>query len=104
MTELEFLYNDDSLFAVYKPAGIHSVRLPSGGGRSLADLLCERYPELEHAAPSSLDGGLVQRLDLETSGVLLSAKTPEVWQALYDALLARRIMKSYVALVAGTVS
>jgi 23S rRNA pseudouridine1911/1915/1917 synthase len=104
VTELEFLYNDDSIFAVYKPAGIHSVRLPSGGGRSLADILCEQHPELEHAAPSPLDGGLVQRLDLETSGLLLGAKTPEVWQALYDALLAGKIEKSYVALVAGRVS
>ncbi len=104
MADLDFLFNDESIFAVYKPAGIHSVRIPSGGGQSIADLLCHHNPELEHAAPSPLDAGLVQRLDLETSGILLGAKTRELWQALHDSLLAGAITKSYVAVVSGHVA
>lgn len=98
---LQFLYNDAHLFAVYKPAGIHSVRLPSGGGESIADALAALYPHLESVSRSPLDAGLVQRLDHETSGVLLGAKTPEAWQKLFAALTAGEITKSYVALVEG---
>jgi 23S rRNA-/tRNA-specific pseudouridylate synthase len=35
--ELIFIYNDNEIFAVYKPSGLHSVRIPSEGGHSLAD-------------------------------------------------------------------
>ena len=101
MSDLIFLYNDDDIFAVYKPAGMHSVKIPEEGGHSLADDLLEHDSQLAHASRSELDGGLVQRLDFGTSGVLLGAKTRPMWDALYGALSAGKVEKSYVALIEG---
>jgi 23S rRNA pseudouridine1911/1915/1917 synthase len=99
-----FLFSDSDLFAVYKPAGMHSVKIPEDGGYSLADDLVAYDPQLSLASRSSLDGGLVQRLDFGTSGVLLGAKNRATWDALYEALSAGKIEKSYVALVEGEIS
>lgn len=93
------LFEDEHLFAVEKPANLHSVR---GEGLSVADWLSTQYPTLESASPKPEDSGLVQRLDFETSGVLLGAKTREVWDLLHKALLNGEIIKSYTALVDGT--
>lgn len=103
MSELLFLYSDEDVFAVYKPAGMHSVQIPEEGGHSLADDLIEFNPTLAQASRSALDGGLVQRLDFGTSGVLLGAKSRPMWDALYGALSDGKVQKSYVALVEGHV-
>jgi 23S rRNA pseudouridine1911/1915/1917 synthase len=104
MSNLTFLYDDEDLFAVYKPAGLHSVRIPEDGSYSLADELLELNPKLAQASRSPLDGGLVQRLDFGTSGVLLGAKSRTIWDNLYSALSEGKIKKSYVALVEGAIS
>jgi len=101
VNDLTFLYEDSDLFAVYKPAGVHSVRLPEGGGASVADSLARHDATLTDAAPRSEDCGLIQRLDLETSGVLLGAKNRAMWDLLFKALLQGDIKKTYVALVEG---
>ena len=101
VSELLFLYSDDDVFAVYKPAGLHSVQIPEEGGHSLADELLQFDPTLAQASRSSLDGGLVQRLDFGTSGVLIGAKNRPMWEALYEALSDGKVQKSYVALVEG---
>lgn len=101
MEDLLFLYNDAEIFAVYKPASLHSVRIPSEGGHSLADDLLNLDPCLLHASRSELDAGLVQRLDYGTSGVILGAKNRASWDALYSALSEGLIKKSYVALIEG---
>ena len=47
MASLQYLYNSGAVFAVYKPAGVHSVQLPDGrGGDSIALLLVESRPLL----------------------------------------------------------
>lgn len=104
MENLTFLYEDSDLFAVYKPPGVHSVRLPEGGGTSIADALATHNATLIHAAPRPEDCGLIQRLDLETSGVLLGAKNRATWELLFNALLQGQIKKKYVALVEGVLS
>ena len=101
MNDLTFLYDDSDTFAVYKPAGVHSVRLPEGGGVSVADALAKHDATLIHAAPRPGDCGLIQRLDLETSGVLLGAKNRAMWELLFKALLQGDIKKTYVAFVEG---
>jgi 23S rRNA pseudouridine1911/1915/1917 synthase len=98
---LHFLYRDNDIFALDKPSGIHSVKLPAGGGTSLADLLLEHDPRLAQASRSPLDAGLAQRLDYETSGVILGAFNRAAWTALFDALMSGTISKHYVALVEG---
>ena len=91
---LSLLYNDDYLFAAYKPAGLHTVRLPRAGGASLADLLLAEYPSLANVAPRSGDAGLIHRLDRETSGIVLGAKSRLVWETLFENLLSGATTKS----------
>jgi 23S rRNA pseudouridine1911/1915/1917 synthase len=98
---IEFLYRDQHLFAINKPASIHSVRLTNGGALSLADMLLSQHPELAQASRSTGDAGLVQRLDFDTSGVILGATSRQVWEQLHAALLEGRVKKSYTALVHG---
>jgi len=87
---------------VYKPAGIHSVRLPSSsGGVSLADLLLRDDPTLSKIGAEEVDAGLVMRLDLSTSGILLGAKTEEMWRTLHDMIASGDVDKHYIAQLEG---
>jgi len=104
MSALRFLYNDDELFAVYKPAGIHTVRLPRGGGTSLADFLLQEFPKLSGAGRSPGDAGLLHRLDEDTSGIVLGAWTKSSWELLFEELRSGRIEKTYAALVEGSMN
>lgn len=101
MNTLQFLYEDNDIFVVLKPPGIHSVRLPSGGGTSVADLLLEHNPILCEASRTPLDAGLVQRLDFETSGIMLGAKHRSIWDVLFKSLLQGEIKKTYLAVIEG---
>lgn len=90
------------MLVINKPPGIHSVDLPEGkGGLSLASLLAERFPETRQASIKPEDSGLVNRLDHETSGLVLVARSREVWERLRQALLAGEMEKHYLALVEG---
>ena len=96
------IFEDGFLLAIYKPALVHSVSLPDGtGGRSVADWLREQYPKLVEASEKPEDCGLIQRLDFETSGVIMGAKTREIWKLLREDLLAGNIAKKYLALLDG---
>lgn len=100
---LTYLYNDGDIFAVYKPSGIHSVKLPKGGGASIADELLSANPALIESSKNPGDAGLINRLDVDTSGILLGATTRCTWEALYALALSGEIHKTYAALVEGEV-
>lgn len=98
---LSYLYNDGEIFAVYKPPGVHSVQLHSGGGESIADELLALNPSLSVSGRSPGDAGLVHRLDRETSGILLGATARPVWEKLFEQVLNGSVEKSYALLVEG---
>lgn len=87
-----------------KPAGIATHPIRAGEVGTLANAVVARYPECATASPDARDGGSLQRLDTETSGCVLFARTREVWQVLRDQLAARTVEKVYLALVAGRVA
>lgn len=93
------------LLVINKPACIHSASLPKAKDKnpSIADLLRSVYPALENVSTKPEDAGLLNRLDFETSGILLAAKTKESWLAMKRLLLDGSISKSYLALVEGKV-
>jgi len=101
MSSLDYLYRDADIFAVYKPAGIHSVRAGDSGGHSIADLLLAETPALRAVGSAGIDAGLVTRLDRSTSGILLGAASPAVWRTFREQVLAGGIDKRYVAHVEG---
>ena len=98
--EFEVLREDDDVVVVAKPAG---VTVHPGAGRptgTLAAGLLARYPEIAGVGQEGR-WGLVHRLDRDTSGALIVARTGEAHESLVDALRRRDIDRRYVALVQG---
>ncbi len=107
----EILFENDLFLAINKPAGlvVHS----DGKTReaTLVDWLIENYPEIENVGEPLVlaDGtvikrpGIVHRLDRETSGVMIIAKTPESFEYFKNAFKNRDIAKTYNAFVFGHV-
>jgi 23S rRNA pseudouridine1911/1915/1917 synthase len=98
---LAVLHEDEALVAIAKPAGIPSHPLAPGQRGAAANAVVARWPECAHASPDPREGGLVHRLDTGTSGVLVAARSAEVWHALRAALTADDCEKTYLAEVAG---
>lgn len=96
---LDIVYEDDTLVVVNKPAGL--VVHPSAGTPSgtLANALAYHFQQLP--AGTGVRPGLVHRLDRDTSGLLVVAKTDSALENLSDQFRDRTVYKSYVALVHG---
>ncbi len=101
---LDVLYEDASLIAVNKPAGMPSHPLRAGEGDTVASGIVARFPECAAASADAREGGLAHRLDHGTSGVLIAARSRAAWTALRMALSEGRCEKSYLAEVVGVPS
>jgi 23S rRNA pseudouridine1911/1915/1917 synthase len=86
------------LVAIDKPAGMPSQPLRAGERGCAANAIVERWPECAQVSGDPRDGGLVHRLDIGTSGVLVAARTAEVHRALRGAFAAGQVEKEYVAI------
>jgi len=84
-----------------KPAGIATHPLRDGERGTLANSVVARHPECGDASADPRDGGALQRLDVDTSGCVLFARTRPAWEALRGQFTARTIEKVYLALVMG---
>lgn len=93
-TGINILYSDDMLLVVEKPSGLLSV---PGRGEDKQDCLVSR---LQHKYPHAL---IVHRLDLETSGVMILAKTKASHRQLSLQFQEREVQKRYIAVVDGLV-
>jgi 23S rRNA pseudouridine1911/1915/1917 synthase len=98
---LVVLYEDADLVAVDKPAGVSSQSLRAGETGTVASALVARYRECAQASPDPREGGLGHRLDRDTSGVLVAARTRESWQRLRQVLGGGSCEKVYLAEVEG---
>jgi 23S rRNA pseudouridine1911/1915/1917 synthase len=98
---IDIVYEDETLVVVNKPAGL--VVHPAGGTPSgtLANALAYHFQQLPNA--DSVRPGIVHRLDRDTSGLLVVAKTESALENLSDQFRERTVFKSYVALVHGRV-
>ena len=98
---LSILYEDGQLLAVDKPAGVHSAPLRPGESGTLLGLVIARYPEVAGLPGiKPVEPGLLHRLDRETSGILLVARTAEAFSSLRAEFEAGRVRKEYIALCA----
>src|SRR5216683_7304258 len=97
---INIVYEDDVLLVVNKPAGL--VVHPAAGIHSgtLANGLAYHFQQLPSSA-GALRPGIVHRLDRDTSGLLVIAKTEASLENLADQFRDRTVFKSYVALVHG---
>lgn len=90
------LFEDDAMMAVNKPPGIVVNRAESVKGETVQDWVEKTYHIfIENRA------GIVHRIDKETSGILLIAKTPEAFIELQRQFKERMIHKTYLAIVHG---
>ena len=100
--DLSILHEDDHIVLVDKPAGL--VVHPGAGTTTTtlveALLVSRKLP----ASDDPTRPGIVHRLDKETSGVILVAKTPEALTALQQQFSARTTAKTYIAVVEGAVA
>ena len=87
------LFEDENILVIHKPAGI-SCQKDAKGGRSIAEVLHMQRPD----QPEPL---LCHRLDNQTEGILLLAKTREAQAAMEEGFFHRRIHKRYVCLAKG---
>jgi len=94
---LEIVFEDDTIIVINKPADF--VVHPGAGNRdgTLGNALLHRYPELE-SVPRA---GVIHRLDKDTTGLLVIARTLAAQKALVEQLQAREFEREYVALVVG---
>jgi 23S rRNA pseudouridine1911/1915/1917 synthase len=91
--ELPLLHVDDAFYAFDKPAGIAMHPTAKYHWSTVTSVLREKFPDEQLQ--------ITHRLDLETSGVLLIARSYEAAVALKRAFARRRVHKRYVAIVSG---
>lgn len=102
---LDIVFEDEYLAVINKPAGM--VVHPGAGVQSgtLANAIAFHF-EFEHEASTDqlaeLRVGIVHRLDKDTSGLIVVAKSDEIHERLSEQFRERQVYKSYVALVHGS--
>ena len=97
---LNIVYEDEALLILNKPAGL--VVHPGAGNpkHTLLNALLHHDPSLEYVPRA----GIVQRLDKDTSGIMVIARTPEVHSYLVAGLQSRKIKREYQAIVCGVMT
>ncbi len=107
--KINILYEDEFLLALDKPSGLLVHSDGRSDGDTLVDWVRANYPALEEVGEvQTLQNGetvkrpgIVHRLDRETSGVILVAKTHEAFAYLKDQFQNRKVEKIYHAVVWG---
>lgn len=87
------IYEDKDIVVINKPAGLAVQPGIANEAGTITDWFASRYPGRR--------GGLVHRLDKDTSGVLVLAKTPAAHAYLKQQFKKRRVKKEYLAIVFG---
>lgn len=109
MIEPKIIFEDDSILVVDKPAGWITTDAATAVGQNTVQEWLRRNLKSQISPRSgllnlkSLRSGIVHRLDKETSGLLLVAKTQEAFENLQGQFKNREVEKTYTALVHGKV-
>ena len=103
---LNVVHEDDHLVVIDKPAQLTVHPAPGETQPTLIAAILKRWPQIASIAEDDpeadpLRPGLVHRLDRDTTGLLMIAKTTDALGSLRDQLRERRIDKRYVAVVVG---
>lgn len=97
--EVAVVYADEDVVVLAKPAGLTVHPAPGRPAGTLVHLLAHHFPDL--AAQGGLRPGIVHRLDKDTSGLLVVARTEASRLALSRSFAGREVGKTYLALVHG---
>ncbi len=99
---LRIVLETENLLVVDKPAGQPSTKAASSSALSVAEQLLQRYPQMRDIGYRPEDAGLLSRLDNDTSGLLLCAKTRRAFDTLKLGATIGYLTKGYLALVDGS--
>ncbi len=101
---VRILFTHQDFYFVYKPAGVVTHGAPSVDSReTLVSALLARDPDLAVVGEGPRRGGIVHRLDRETAGVMVVARSASALVRLQEAFQCRRVHKTYHALLHGRV-
>lgn len=97
------VFENDEYAVVEKPAGVVTHPAVSHTQGTLVNGLLARWPEIVGVGDDPLRPGIVHRLDKDTSGLLVVAKTQAMFTWLKKQFQDRTVEKTYIALAAGKV-
>ena len=100
---LDVVYEDEEIVVVNKPAGLTVHPGTGTKGATLVHGLLHRWPEMAAVGGASRPG-IVHRLDRDTSGVMVTARTPRAYLDLVEQFSRRRVEKVYLAVCRGRIS
>jgi 23S rRNA pseudouridine1911/1915/1917 synthase len=100
---IPIIYTDDDILVIDKPAGlaVHQAATEKVSGDTVASILVAQFPELASVGEDPLRPGIVHRLDKETSGVMVIARTQDAFAKLKEAFKSRDVKKKYLVLAEG---
>lgn len=99
---MKIIYEDTNLIVCDKPAGVLIHETPAREKNTLvADLISNIKINPKLSWPDPTRPGIVHRLDKDTSGLIVVAKTPEILSKLQEQFKNRFVQKTYLALVLG---
>ena len=99
--EPQIIYSDDALFVVDKPAGWITNDSLTTTIQPVLQTWIRKHYGYPLKGNAEMRDGIVHRLDKETSGVLIVAKTPEAFTKLQAEFKERKVQKTYTALLHG---
>jgi 23S rRNA pseudouridine1911/1915/1917 synthase len=103
MNPLVVCYEDASMVVIDKPSGLHTAPLRAGDPDTLLGMVIARFPEVAGLpGVKTVEPGLVHRLDRDTSGCVVIARTASAFEALRDAFASGSALKEYAAACACT--
>ena len=98
------IFEDPSILAFDKPSGMPVQPLSCRETGTLMNAVATRYPECREIGDSPLMAGALHRIDADTSGLVLVARTAEAFANLRAQFAAQTVEKTYLALVEGAVA
>jgi len=105
MSKVTVLFENDNFVVYDKPAGLVVNKSQTVQGDTLAEFSAE-YLEMDEKDDVESDfysrGGIVHRLDKDTSGIMLAAKNEDYFEFLQALFKKRKIAKRYIAVCVGT--
>jgi len=101
---LKVEFEDDALLAFDKPAGMPVQPLSCHETDTLMNAVVARYPECRALGDAPLMAGALHRIDADTSGLVLVARTADAFADLRGQFSAQTVRKTYLALVEGSVA
>ena len=96
---LKMIYEDKDLAVIDKPSGLTTHPAPGHPDGTLLNALLARYPELAESGDER--PGIVHRLDKNTSGLMVVARSRQAQAALSQQFKDRQVVKTYLVLVKG---